>query len=73
MVKASHKISGEIEGRACSDDLLGLQKKVRVDGDVHHEFPEMHPGAQVDGELKSLWAATTFEKSALKLAASNDV
>lgn len=69
-VKASHVIiNGEIIGPVHSDELLELQPKARIVGDVRYEVLEMHPGAQIDGELKPLKSA---EKPALKLAASND-
>ncbi len=69
-VSASHVIiSGEVRGPVHSSELLELQPKARVYGDVRYELLEMHPGAIVDGELKPLRAA---EKPALKLAAAND-
>lgn len=69
-VAASHVIiSGEVRGPVHSTEMLELQPKARVTGDVRYELLEMHPGALVDGELKPLKSA---EKPALKLAASND-
>jgi cytoskeletal protein CcmA (bactofilin family) len=69
-VKASHVIiNGEIHGPVFSDELLELQPKARIVGDVRYEVLEMHPGALIDGELKPLKSA---DKPALKLAASND-
>lgn len=69
-VAASHVIiSGEVRGPVHSTEILELQPKARVTGDVRYELLEMHPGALVDGELKPLKSA---EKPALKLAASND-
>ena len=69
-VKASHVIiSGEVRGPVFSDEMLELQPKARVTGNVRYEVLEMNPGALVDGELKPLKSA---EKPALKLAASND-
>lgn len=69
-VKASHVIiNGEVRGPVTCDELLELQPKARVIGDVRYEVLEMHPGALVEGELKPLKSA---EKPALKLAASND-
>ena len=69
-VKAAHVIiNGEVRGPVVSDELLELQPKARVNGDVRYEVLEMHPGAMIDGELRPLKAA---EKPALKLAASND-
>ena len=70
-VKANHVIiNGEVRGPVHCDELLELQPKARVVGDVRYEVLEMHPGALVEGELKPLKSS---EKPALKLAASNDV
>ena len=69
-VKASHVIiNGEVRGPVVSDEMLELQPKARVTGDIRYEILEMNPGALVDGELKPLKSA---DKPALKLAASND-
>jgi cytoskeletal protein CcmA (bactofilin family) len=69
-VKASHVIiNGEVHGTVDSDELLELQPKARIIGEVRYALLEMHPGALVDGEFKPL---KTTEKPALKLAASND-
>jgi cytoskeletal protein CcmA (bactofilin family) len=62
-------INGEIHGPIHSEELLELQPKARVVGDVRYQSLEMHPGAQVDGELKPLKSP---EKPNLKLAASNE-
>lgn len=70
-VNASHVIiSGEVRGPIFSNEMLELQPKARVVGDVRYETLEMHPGAQVEGELKPLKSG---EKPTLKLAASNEV
>lgn len=69
-VYAAHVIiNGEVRGPIHSTEMLELQPKARVVGDVRYELLEMHPGATVEGELKPLKSA---EKPALKLAASND-
>ena len=69
-VRASHVIiNGEVCGPVHSDELLELQPKARVQGDVRYQTLEMHQGAQVEGLLKPLKSA---EKPTLKLAASND-
>jgi cytoskeletal protein CcmA (bactofilin family) len=69
-VSAAHVIiSGEVRGPVHSTELLELQPKARLQGDVRYELLEMHPGAIVDGELKPLRSA---DKPALKLAAAND-
>ena len=70
-VSASHVIiNGEVRGPLHCTELLELQPKARVVGDVRYESLEMHPGATVEGELKPL---KSTEKPALKLAASNEV
>lgn len=70
-VKASHVIiNGTIEGPVESDELLELQPKARIVGDVHYASLEMHQGATIDGELHPMIPAEA--KPALKLAAAND-
>lgn len=70
-VKASHVIiNGEVRGPIHCEELLELQPKAKVVGDIRYELLEMHPGAVVEGELKPLKSS---EKPALKLAASNEV
>ena len=70
-VSAAHVIiSGEVRGPLHCTEMLELQPKARVLGDVRYEMLEMHPGASVEGELKPLKSA---EKPALKLAASNEI
>jgi cytoskeletal protein CcmA (bactofilin family) len=68
-VKAGHVIiNGEVNGPVESTELLELQPRARIVGDVRYEVLEMHQGATIDGELRPLKAE---EKPALKLAASN--
>lgn len=70
-VTAGHVIiSGSVFGPVTSSELLELQPKARVEGDVRYEVLEMHPGAVIEGELKPLKAA---ERPALKLATPKDV
>jgi cytoskeletal protein CcmA (bactofilin family) len=69
-VRASHVIiNGEVCGPVHSDELLELQPKARIEGDVRYQTLEMHQGAQVEGLLKPL---KSVEKPTLTLAASND-
>ena len=69
-VKAGHVIiNGEVRGPVHSTELLELQPKARVTGDVRYELLEMHQGALIDGELRPLKSA---DRPALVLAASND-
>lgn len=65
-VKAGHVIiNGLIMGPVQSDELLELQPKASIVGDVRYEVLEMHQGATIDGELKPL---KSEERPALKLA-----
>jgi cytoskeletal protein CcmA (bactofilin family) len=69
-VMAAHVIiNGEVLGPVHASELLEMQPKARIVGDVRYELLEMHQGAQIEGELKPL---KNSEKPALKLAASND-
>jgi cytoskeletal protein CcmA (bactofilin family) len=68
-VRAGHVIiNGLVTGPVESEDLLELQPKARIVGDVKYEALEMHQGATIDGELHPMKAE---DKPALKLAASN--
>lgn len=67
-VRAGHVIiNGVVSGPVTAEDLLELQPKARIVGDVKYEVLEMHQGATIDGELHPLKAE---DKPALKLAAS---
>jgi cytoskeletal protein CcmA (bactofilin family) len=69
-VNAGHVIiNGEVKGPVTSSEMLELQPKAHVVGDIRYEVLEMHPGAMVDGELRPL---KNGEKPALKLASSNN-
>ena len=69
-VKAGHVIvNGQIDGPVLAEDLLELQPKAVIVGDVTYEVLEMHQGATIRGELRPLKAQE--DKPALKLAASN--
>ncbi len=69
-VMAAHVIiNGEVHGPVQCDGLLELHPKARIVGNVGYGTLEMHHGASIDGELRSLKSA---ERPALKLAASNE-
>lgn len=54
-VKAAHVIiNGSVAGPVFSDELLELQPKASIVGDVRYEVLEMHQGATIDGELRPL-------------------
>lgn len=61
-------INGTVHGPIRSTELLELQPKASIVGDVRYEVLEMHQGANIDGELRPMSAA---ERPGLKLAASN--
>ena len=68
-VRAGHVIiSGNVTGPVFASELLELQPKAQVFGDVRYEALEMHQGATIDGDLRPMKAE---EKPSLKLAASN--
>ena len=69
-VKAGHVIlNGTVVGPVECDQLLELQPKARIVGDVRYASLEMHQGATIEGGMRPLNAE---EKPALILAASND-
>lgn len=68
-VRAGHVIvSGQVTGPIDCEDLLELQPKAKVLGDIRYGTLEMHHGARVEGELRPMKSG---ERPALKLAASN--
>lgn len=68
-VTAGHVIvNGTVIGPIQSNDLLELQPRAQITGDVRYEVLEMHQGATIDGELRPL---KVEEKPSLKLAAAN--
>lgn len=70
-VKAEHVIiNGEVVGPVSCEQLLELQPRARVLGDVRYGTLEMHHGASINGELRCL---NTPERPNLTLAASNDI
>ncbi len=44
-------INGRVIGPVQCDDLLELQPKARIEGDVRYGTIEMHQGAAIDGEI----------------------
>jgi len=69
-VKGGHVIiNGTVIGPVECDELLELQPKARIEGDVRYGTIEMHQGAAIDGELRTI--RPSEERPALKLAASS--
>lgn len=65
-VRAAHMVvNGQINGPVYSYELLELQPKARITGDVNYKALEMHGGALVSGKLTHEQA----EEPVLKLAA----
>ncbi len=51
-VRVAHLVvNGEIRGQVFSSELLELQPKARITGDVYYKALEMHGGALVSGKL----------------------
>ena len=68
-VHAHHLVvNGTIEGPVQSDEVLELQPKAKILGNVRYRSLEMHPGAMIEGALAPL----DSERPALKLAVSKD-
>lgn len=67
-VRAGHiVVNGEINGPVFSSELIELQTKARIAGDVHYKALEMMNGALVTGKLTH----EQQQETVLKLAASN--
>lgn len=70
-VRADHIIiNGSVTGPVHAANLLELQPKARIHGDVQYAALEMHQGALIDGQLRPLVGAAE-EKPTLVLAANN--
>ena len=67
-VRAAHVVvNGEIVGPVYSSELLELQPRARITGDVNYKALEMHTGALVAGKLTH----DQIGEPVLKLALSN--
>jgi cytoskeletal protein CcmA (bactofilin family) len=67
-VDADHVIiNGSVKGPVNARELLELQPRARIEGDVTYKALEMHQGAVISGVLKPLLEGD--EKPLLKLAA----
>jgi cytoskeletal protein CcmA (bactofilin family) len=65
-VRVAHLlVNGEVVGPVYSSELLELQPKARITGDVQYKALEMHGGAVVSGKLSH---TTAVEEPVLKLA-----
>jgi cytoskeletal protein CcmA (bactofilin family) len=69
-VTADHIIvNGLVKGSVYAQQMLELQPKARIEGDVQYAALEMHQGALITGQLRPLLEGE--EKPTLKLAANN--
>jgi cytoskeletal protein CcmA (bactofilin family) len=67
-IDADHVIiNGSVKGPVSARELLELQPRARIEGDVSYKALEMHQGAVISGQLKPLLDGE--EKPLLKLAA----
>jgi cytoskeletal protein CcmA (bactofilin family) len=70
-IHADHVIiNGHVKGPVLAFELLELQPKARIEGDVSYKALEMHQGATISGQLKPM-AGGVEDKPTLKLAANN--
>lgn len=68
-VHAAHLVvSGAVNGPLHVSELLELQPKARITGDVYYRAVEIHHGAVVEGRL--IYTPGSDARPALKLAAS---
>ncbi len=69
-IQADHVIiNGTVRGPVHARELLELQPKARIEGDVYYRALEMHQGAIISGQLRPLEGD---EKPLLKLASNNN-
>jgi cytoskeletal protein CcmA (bactofilin family) len=74
-VHADHVIiNGRVKGPVHASELLELQPKAKIEGDVSYKSLEMHQGAAISGQLKPTnpekIEVEVEDKPVLKLAAS---
>jgi cytoskeletal protein CcmA (bactofilin family) len=75
-VMADHVIiNGTVRGPVHARELLELQPKAKIEGDISYIALEMHQGATISGQLRPLAAngvaGSEDEKPLLKLAAKS--
>lgn len=70
-VHADHVIiNGQVVGPVHASELLELQPKAQITGDVHYKALEMHQGATIAGQMVPT-AVVIEEKPPLKLASNS--
>jgi len=69
-IHADHVIiNGAVQGPVMAGELLELQPKARIEGDVSYKALEMHQGATISGQLQPV-KADPVDKPPLKLLAN---
>ena len=72
-VRVAHLlVNGTIIGPVFSSELLELQPKARITGDVHYKALEMHGGAVVSGKLTHDTLGEPILKLAVPMLAANN-
>jgi cytoskeletal protein CcmA (bactofilin family) len=61
-------INGRVKGPIHASELLELQPKARIEGDVFYKALEMHQGATITGQLRPTTLQEIEETPTLKLA-----
>lgn len=70
-IHADHVIiNGRVMGPVHASELLELQPKAKIEGDVSYKALEMHQGAVISGQLRPT-SQDAEDKPVLKLAANN--
>jgi cytoskeletal protein CcmA (bactofilin family) len=74
-LKADHVIiNGTVRGPVEARELLELQPKAKIEGDVQYVALEMHQGAIISGQLRPMGAgagSSESDKPAIRLAAKS--
>lgn len=69
-IHADHVIiNGAVQGPVMAGELLELQPKARIEGDVSYKALEMHQGATISGQLQPV-KTDPADKPPLKLLAN---
>lgn len=70
-IHADHVIvNGRVRGPVHARELLELQPKANIEGDVHYKALEMHQGAVISGQMRPMAASESEQKPTLLLAAN---
>lgn len=71
-IEADHVIiNGHVKGPVLARELLELQPKAHIEGDVSYRSIEMHQGARISGQLKPVAGDGAGAMPTLKLAANS--